>query len=152
MRLSTRNAAAIMDFTMSNVSKCWPWIAVKPRRWILPVIFSLSSALPAISQSGNQRAPLVSAWGQSSPQFPQQRRQEQDEELSTIQKENARRANELRQLELRRDTDRLLQLTNELKQYVDKTNENILSLEVIKKAEEIERLAKSVKAKMKGKD
>ena len=83
-------------------------------------------------------------------QSQQQRRQEQDEEFSTIQKENARRANEQRQLELRRDTDRLLQLTNELKQYVDKTNENILSLEVIRKAEQIERLAKSVKEKMKG--
>jgi methionyl-tRNA synthetase len=94
----------------------------------------------------------VSVWKQSSPQFPQQQRREQDDELSTLQKENARRANEERQLELRRDTDRLLQLTNELKQYVDKTNENILSLEVIRKAEEIERLAKSVRVKMKGKD
>jgi hypothetical protein len=37
-------------------------------------------------------------------------------------------------LELRRDTDKLLQLTSELKQYVDKTNQNILSLEVIRKA------------------
>lgn len=137
---------------MTNFQKCWPRIAVKPRRWILPVIVSLSSALPAVSQSGNQRPPLVSVWKQSSPQFPPQGRREQDEELSTIQKENARRANEQRQLELRRDTDRLLQLTNELKQYVDNTNENILSLEVIKKAEEIERLAKSVKVKMKGKD
>lgn len=135
---------------MTNVWKCWPWITVKPRRWTLPVIFSLSCVLPAVSQAVNQRRPLVSAGEQSSPQFPQQRRQEQDEELSTIQKENARRANEQRQLELRRDTDKLLQLTNELKQYVDKTNENILSLEVIRKAEEIERLAKSVKEKMKG--
>lgn len=123
---------------------------MKPRRWTLPVIFSLSSVLPAVSQAVDQRRPLVSAWEQSSPQFPQQRRQEQDEELSTIQKENSRKANEQRQLELRRDTDKLLQLTNELKQYVDKTNENILSLEVIRKAEEIERLAKSVKEKMKG--
>ena len=144
------HAAAYVDLTMTDVWKCWPWIAVKPCRWILPVIVSVSSALPAVSQSGNQRPPFVSAWGQSSHQFPQQPRQEQDEELSTIQKENARRANTQRQLELRRDTDRLLQLTNELKQYVDNTNENILSLEVIKKAEEIERLAKSVRERMKG--
>jgi hypothetical protein len=33
---------------------------------------------------------------------------------------------------------------------VDKTNENVLSLEVLKKAEEIEKLAHSVKDKMKG--
>jgi methionyl-tRNA synthetase len=113
-------------------------------------LLSFVSALPAICQSKNQHRLLASVGQQSSPQSPQQRRHEQDEQLSTIQKENARRANEQRQLELKRDTDRLLQLTNELKQYVDKTNENILSLEVIKKAEEIERLAKSVKEKMKG--
>ena len=38
----------------------------------------------------------------------------------------------------------------ELKAYVDKSNENVLSLEVIRKAEEIEKLAHSVKDKMKG--
>ena len=40
-------------------------------------------------------------------------------------------------------------MANELQEYVDKTNENILSLEVVKKAEQIEKLAKSVKEKMK---
>ena len=135
---------------MTNFQKCWPWIAVKPRRWILPVIFSLSFVLAAVSQSGNGRRPPVWVSGQLNAQFSQQRRQWQDEESLRIQKENARRANEQRQLELRRDTERLLQLTNELKQYVDKTNENILSIEVIRKAEEIERLAKSVRDRMKG--
>jgi hypothetical protein len=33
---------------------------------------------------------------------------------------------------------------------VDKTNENVLSFEVVKKAEEIEKLAHSVREKMKG--
>ncbi len=51
---------------------------------------------------------------------------------------------------LKNDTDKLLKLSVELKSYVDKTDENVLSLEVIKKADEIERLAKSVKEKMKG--
>jgi len=37
-----------------------------------------------------------------------------------------------------------------LKQYVDKSNENVLSLDVLKKAEAIEKLARSVKEKMKG--
>jgi len=53
-----------------------------------------------------------------------------------------------RQAQLRVDTERLLALAAELKQTVDKTNPNILSLEVIKKAQEIEKLAKSVKDKM----
>jgi hypothetical protein len=51
---------------------------------------------------------------------------------------------------LRNDTDKLLKLSVELKQYVDKSDENVLSLDVVKKAEEIEKLARSVKEKMKG--
>jgi HAMP domain-containing protein len=43
----------------------------------------------------------------------------------------------------------LYQLATELKDAVDKTNENTLSLEVIKKADEIEKLAKEVRKKMK---
>lgn len=55
-----------------------------------------------------------------------------------------------RQEEIKRDSEKLLELATELKQYVDKSNENTLSMDVIKKAEEIERLAKNVKQKMKG--
>lgn len=51
---------------------------------------------------------------------------------------------------LKNDTEKLLKLTTELKSYVDKSDENVLSVNVIKKAEEIEKLAKSVKDKMKG--
>jgi hypothetical protein len=50
---------------------------------------------------------------------------------------------------IKRDTDKLLQLATELKEYVDKTNENVLSLDVVKKAEEVEKLAKSIREKMK---
>jgi len=61
-----------------------------------------------------------------------------------------KKANEQRQAELKRDTDKLLQLSTELKQYVDKSNENVLSVDVLRKAEEIEKLAHSVKTKMRG--
>ena len=65
-------------------------------------------------------------------------------------REMAKRANLQRQAALRADTDKLLKLAVELKDSVDKSNENVLSLEVLKKAEEIEKLAHSVKDKMKG--
>ncbi len=55
-----------------------------------------------------------------------------------------------RQAALKKDTDRLLQLAEELKRSVDKSNESVLSLDVMKKAEQIEKLAHSVKDKMKG--
>ena len=67
-----------------------------------------------------------------------------------VQKEMAKRANEARQADLKRDTEKLLKLATELKESVDKTTESTLSLSVIKKAEEIEKLARSVKDKMKG--
>jgi len=61
----------------------------------------------------------------------------------------AKKANQERQVQLQHDADSLLKLATELKQYVDKSNENTLSLDVIKKAGEIEKLAHSVKEKMK---
>ena len=67
-----------------------------------------------------------------------------------MEKEMAKKANQERQADLKRDTEKLLKLATELKEYVDKTNENVLSLNVLKKAEEIEKLAHSVKGKMKG--
>jgi len=62
----------------------------------------------------------------------------------------AKKANLERQASLKNDTDKLVKLAGELKEYVDKSNENMLSLNVIKKADEIEKLARSVKEKMKG--
>ena len=74
-----------------------------------------------------------------------------EQEWEAQQKRAAEKSlNEKRQKDLKTDTDKLLQLATELKQYVDKTNEHTLSVEVIKKAEEIEKLAHTVKEKMKG--
>jgi hypothetical protein len=73
-----------------------------------------------------------------------------DEIREKLEKEMAKRANKERQEGIKRDTDNLLKIATELKQYVDKSNENTLSVEVIRKAEEIEKLAHSVKEKMKG--
>ena len=67
-----------------------------------------------------------------------------------IQKDMEKKANLQRQADLKRDADTLLKLSTQLKEYVDKSNENVMSVEVIKKAEEIEKLAHSVKTKMLG--
>jgi len=69
-----------------------------------------------------------------------------------MQKKMQKKANEQRQADLKKDTEKLVKLSTELKQYVDQTNENVLSLNVIKKAEEIEKLARSVRTKMRGND
>jgi hypothetical protein len=74
----------------------------------------------------------------------------EDEARERIEHDMAKKAAKERVVALKSDTDRLLKLSVELKQYVDKSDENVLSLDVIKKAEEIEKLARSVKDKMKG--
>jgi hypothetical protein len=73
-----------------------------------------------------------------------------DEARSRLTSEMAKKAAKERVAALKHDTDKLLKLSVELKQSVDKSDENVLSLDVIKKAEEIEKLARSVKEKMKG--
>ena len=87
-------------------------------------------SIPGVGQPGSQN---------EGPNIPPEMRRDME-----------KKANQQRQAELKRDTEKLLKLSTELKDYVDKTNENILSLDVVKKAEEIERLAHSVKMKMRG--
>ena len=60
--------------------------------------------------------------------------------------EKARNAD--RQKHLVQDTDKLLALAKELKEEVDKSNQDTLSVNVVKKAGEIEKLARSVKDRM----
>lgn len=50
-----------------------------------------------------------------------------------------------RQKKLAADVEHMLVLATELKQAVDKTDKNTLSIEVLRKADELEKLARSVK-------
>jgi hypothetical protein len=68
------------------------------------------------------------------------------ERMEKLQK--ARNAD--RQKQLVQDTDKLLALAKELKEEVGKSNADTLSVDVVKKAGEIEKLAKSVKDRMRG--
>lgn len=66
------------------------------------------------------------------------------------QEKMAKARNNDRQKQLVQDTNKLLSLAKELKEEVDKSNSDTLSVDVVKKAGEIEKLAKSVKDRMKG--
>ena len=109
---------------------------------LLVLWFVTLSAPLSVSQANNH----------GFPQGPvmQQKSGPEDEARQRIEREMAKKANQERQADLKRDTDKLFRLANELKDYVDKTNENMLSVDVVRKAEEIEKLARSVKDKMKG--
>jgi len=56
---------------------------------------------------------------------------------------------EMQQKQLAEDTAKLLQLANELKADMDKTTKDTLSLTVVKKAEQVEKLAHKVREEMK---
>lgn len=75
---------------------------------------------------------------------------DEDEAHARIVHDMEKKAAKERVAALKNDTDKLLKLSIELKEYVDKSDENVLSLNVIKKAEEIDKLAKSIRDKMKG--
>jgi hypothetical protein len=66
-----------------------------------------------------------------------------------VQQQQAIAANQQRQVEIRRDTEKMAELTQELKEYLAKAGPGVMSLDAIKKVEQIEKLAHGVKGKMK---
>lgn len=103
------------------------------------IIFA-SAILLVLPGLGFHRLPTFSA-----AQQPQSRSRFEQE----MEDKRFHEANKQRQAEIRQDTLKLFQLATDLKTAVEKTDENVMSLEVIKKAEEVEKLAKKVKEKMK---
>ena len=125
---------------------------------MLPLLLILFLAAGAGSQAKPAPAAVRSQPAAEAPEAPvspdpqiigPRRHQEEDRFRIEQERRMARERNKERQAALKKDTDKLLALATELKEYVDKTNENMLSLDVIRKAEEIEKLSKSVKDKMK---
>jgi methionyl-tRNA synthetase len=115
-----------------------PARAVNRAAMIAPLLFCFLFATQASTQL--QTVPP----GQTRPS-------QAEAEMEEQQKHAAEKAlNAKRQQDIKKDTDKLLELATELKEYVDKSNENTLSVDVIKKAEAIEKLAHTVKDKMKG--
>jgi Skp family chaperone for outer membrane proteins len=104
----------------------------------ITLAFVLAAVLPSQTSAFRQLDPLAA-----------QRAGIEDGPRVKMERDMAKKANQARQADLKRDTEKLLKLATELKESVDKTSESTLSLDVIKKAEEIEKLAHSVKDKMK---
>lgn len=104
------------------------------------------------AQMGGQPSQTPNIPGMPPPVDPlgRNRLPETDPSAGKIETQQAKLRNNERQKRLEQDADKLLVLATELKQDVEKTDKNILSVDVIKKADEIEKLAKSVKDRMKG--
>ncbi|HEV2116690.1 MAG TPA: hypothetical protein VGR48_11730 [Terriglobales bacterium] len=120
---------------------------------LLVLLLLTGWSLPAQSQTTDE--PSAPAAGGQYPPYSRDIGRPGQPDVPTemerkAEREREKKLNQERQAELKRDTDKLFQLATQLKQAVDKSNENTLSLDVIKKAGEIEKLAKSVREKMRG--
>lgn len=123
---------------------------------LMLVLLASSTLMPVTAQAINPQPsarpaanPGVAGVPTPSPtQTEGQRNQTSPEELKR-QLELQKNLNKQRNEEIKKDTDKLLDLANELKKSVDAAGTNTLSLEVIRKTDEIEKLAKKVRGKMK---
>jgi hypothetical protein len=122
---------------------------------ILGVMFATAPSVgPARAQNGT--IPDASQMGSpatSAPGLPRRTDGSQTDRNPLSEEQNANRMRAVqneRQKRIVDDTAKLLQLANELKTDVDKSTKDELSLDVVRKADEIERLAHEVKLRMKG--
>jgi hypothetical protein len=116
------------------------------RRFFLVAVLTLAMAFPvwAQRQTTPPPAPPVDRNGLGTAPG------DEDEASARLAHDMAKKANLERHAAIKSDTEKLLKLAVELKASVDKSNANLLSMDVVKKAEEIEKLAHSVRDKMKG--
>ena len=116
-------------------------------RWFLAVVIGSALVLPAHSQSSAAApsAPLKSQpkVGQDTPQTSRP-----SSPPPTTEASPQATPEELRQAQIEQETKNLYQLSAELRAEVAKTYKESLSLTVLKKAEEVEKLARSLKELM----
>jgi hypothetical protein len=119
---------------------------------VIPIVFCLLAVLSAgpYSSSQNVHVPLPENMPQSQNltigSRPSTAPTGSEDE---IQRQQAVAENLQRQVEIRRDTEKMAALMQELREYLAKTDQGVMSVDAIKKAEQIEKLAHSVKSKMK---
>jgi len=107
----------------------------------------LALAFTALASHAQQpapptRQPSISADGAGLEANPR------DPEQAHMMREMSKDRNNLRQKEIVDDTNQLSDLVKQLKDAVDKSSKDQLSLSVVNTAAEIEKLAKSIKEKM----
>jgi nitric oxide reductase activation protein len=125
------------------------WDSLKTRRLAMVAAMLLTmgwvgTASVAAAQQAEQPGQLP---GQAQTPFGAPRDRE-DPTARQREEKLAKERNVDRQQKLVSDTEKLLALAQQLKDEVDRSNKDTLSVEVVKKATEIEKLAKSVKERM----
>jgi hypothetical protein len=122
----------------------------KPFRWggvasVLVVVGALGATYDLSSQTTNPNKPILLPEANRPPdKNAQMTMREQQEKKTSFEAANVERKRQISD-----DSAKLLKLASDLKSEVDKTSKDTLSLGVIRKADEIEKLAHNVKEKMK---
>jgi hypothetical protein len=119
-------------------------------RCLLVAFFLLVMAAgSAGAQSGGSNPashpPVPPSWPMKIGESPPANGPAPTDPIERMHLEALNKANAKRQQQASADADKLLQLATELKEEISQTSANTLSIQTIKKAQEIEKLAKSVK-------
>lgn len=120
--------------------------------WLRAMAFLFAAAFMVMAVDSGQQAPPGSPdrpYLLPEANHPMDANQRMQMQEAQQKKANFEAANAERKKQLTDDSAHLLKLANELKTEVDKTDKDTLSISVIRKADEIERLAHIVKEKMK---
>ena len=121
--------------------------------WFLFALFVAFAPMPVATQSTLQTTPHSqradrTVFCSPRPMSPDANDQMEMREQQ-VKKQDFSAANIERKKQISDDSAKLLKLAADLKSEVDKTTKDTLSINVIRKADEIEKLAHSVKEKMK---
>jgi hypothetical protein len=119
--------------------------SLSPRSLLIPLAILLAAfcAMPAHAQT-----PPVETYPTLPGPPPHFGDLSSDKDAGEMAAKMLRERNEDRQKAIVNETNQLLDLAKQLKDAVDKSSKDQLSLQVVHKAEEIEKLAKDVKTKM----
>lgn len=138
-----RNSSIFPHFPALKTLKI-PFHLLKFPALLLMVFLMLAPAAPAQQTPPTTTVPTDRGMPGLSPN-PRQ----PDGTMAHMAERMARQRNTDRQKEIVADTARLLKLAQQLNVDVSKSNKDTLSLAVVKEANEIEKLAKTIKDKMK---
>jgi hypothetical protein len=113
--------------------------------WPLPIVILMAvAAMPGHAQA----KPASSAPAEAKSVEVTQKPEQTSEAGEKAEPTPPASPEEIRQAQIESDTKRLFQLAAELRDEVGKTYKDSLSLTVLKKAEEVEKLAKSLKVRL----
>jgi hypothetical protein len=118
----------------------------------IPCAGGISNAQQANGMSGDPQPRDVSTWPPINPLANRTADANRILEDSMKLRENQKRFEQLnlqRHKEMASDTEKLLALANQLKAETDKSTKDSLSMESVRQAEQIEKLARTVREKMK---